>query len=60
MYDQEFILTELRKLPWATSLAAETQHALAEHIRVVEVPSDSELRASELRATHLLSVSLAK
>jgi hypothetical protein len=55
MYDQEFILTELRKLPWATSLAAETQHALAEHIRVVEVPSDS-----ELRATHLLSVSLAK
>jgi len=41
MYDQEFILTELRKLPWASSLAIETQHALVEHIRVVEVPTGS-------------------
>jgi hypothetical protein len=41
MHDQEFILNELRKLPWATSLTIETQHALVEHIRIVEVPSDS-------------------
>ncbi|MFN6129688.1 MAG: patatin-like phospholipase family protein [Planctomycetota bacterium] len=41
MPDQEFILTELRKLPWATSLTIETQRALVEHIRVVEVPTGS-------------------
>lgn len=41
MPDQEFILTELRKLPWATSLSIETQRALVEHIRVVEVPTGS-------------------
>ncbi|MFO0013920.1 MAG: patatin-like phospholipase family protein [Planctomycetota bacterium] len=41
MHDHEFILAELRKLPWAASLAAETQNALAEQLRVIDVPSGS-------------------
>jgi hypothetical protein len=41
MYDHEFMLNELRKLPWATSLTIEMQYVLVEHIRIVEVPTGS-------------------